>query len=110
MRTWLCVGMVIWCMCNMGCEVKARIAINSEQTDEYAEHYKHGDDMFYKGTFIIRETTKSVLNPKGNEDVSLRNYRVLGTDVEFQTKVIDTELSHNQILTLRSQGFRIIIK
>ena len=73
MRTWLCVGMVIWCMCNMGCDVKARIAINSEQTDEYAEHYKHGDDMFYKGTFIIRETTKSVLNPKGNEDVSLRN-------------------------------------
>ena len=110
MRTWLCVGMVIWCMCNMGCDVKARIAINSEQTDEYAEHYKHGDDMFYKGTFIIRETTKSVLNPKVNEDVSLRNYRVLGTDVEFQTKVIDTELSHNQILTLRSQGFRIIIK
>ncbi len=110
MRIWLCVGVVVWCMCNMGCEVKARIAINSEQTDEYAEHYKHGDDMFYKGTFIIRETTKSVLNPKGNGDVSLRNYQVLGTDVEFQTKVIDTELSHNQILALRSQGFRIIIK
>jgi len=93
----------------MGCEVKARIAIHSEQTDEYAEHYKHGDDMFYKGTFIIRETTKSVLNPKGNEDVSLRNYQVLGTDVEFQTKVIDTELYTTRYWPCEVKAFELLL-
>ena len=112
MRTWLCVGMVIWCMCSAGCKLRVKVEAggSSQQTDEYAEHYKHDGDIFYKGTFVIAETWISVLNPKGNGDTSLRIYSILGTDVEFQTKVVDTELSHDQILALRSQGFRIIIK
>ncbi len=112
MRIWLCVGVVLWCMCSAGCKLRVKVEAgsSSQQTDKYAEHYEHDGDIFYKGTFVIRETTKSVLNPKGTKDVSLRKYQVLGTDVEFQTEVIDTELSHNQILALRSRGFRIIIK
>ena len=112
MRIWLCVGVVLWCMCSAGVKLRVKVETSnsSEQTDEYAEHYKHGDDMFYKGTFVIAETWTSVLNPKGNDDTSLRSYRVLGTDVEFQTEVVDTELSHDQIVSLKRQGFRIIIK
>jgi len=110
MRIWLCVGLVTLMTALGGCEVKARIAINSEQTDEYAEHYKHDGDLFYKGTFVIKETIGSVLNTKGNRNPSLRTYRVLGTDVEFQTQVVDTELTHDKLLTLKRQGYRIIIK
>ena len=110
MKTTYVMVFVLWLVCSAGCEVKAKIAINSEQTDEYAEHYKHGDDLFYRGTFVIKETVASVLNTKGNKNPSLRTYRVLGTDVEFQTQVVDTELSHNELLTLKQQGFRIIIK
>ncbi len=110
MRIWLYVSLVSLLVALGGCEFKARVEINGEQNDKYSEHYKHGDDMFYKGTFVIRETTASVLSPKANENPSLRVYRVLGTDVEFQTEVVDTELAHDKILTLKRQGFRIIIK
>lgn len=112
MRTWLCVGVVLWCMCNAGCKLRVEVEsrVSSEQTDEYAEHYKHDGDMFYKGTFVIAETWTSVLNQKGNDDTSLRVYTILGTDVEFQTKVVDSELSHDQIIALKRQGFRIIIQ
>ncbi len=110
MKTTYVMVFVLWLVCNAGCEVKAKIAINSEQTDEYAEHYKHGDDMFYKGTFVIKETVGSVFNTKANANPSLRTYRVLGTDVEFQTQVVDTELTHDKLLALRRQGYRIIIK
>ena len=110
MKTTYVMVFVLWLVCSAGCEVKAKIAINSEQTDEYAEHYKHGDDMFYKGTFVIKETVGSVLRWKGATDRSLRLYEVLGTDVKFQSEVVGSELTHEKVLTLRRQGFRIIIK
>lgn len=112
MRTWLCVGLVTLMTALGGCKLRVKVeaGASSEQTDEYAEHYKHDGDMFYKGTFVISETWTSVLNQKGNDDTSLRVYTILGTDVEFQTKVVDTELSHDQITSLKQQGFRIIIQ
>lgn len=110
MKTTYVMVFVLWLVCSTGCEVKAKIAINSEQTDEYAEHYKHRGDLFYKGTFVLKETAASVLNMKGNTDPSLRTYRVLGTDIEFQADVVGTELPHNKLLTLRRQGFRIVIE
>jgi len=112
MRIWLYVSLVSLVVALGGCEVKARVVIDSteQESDEYSEHYKHDGDMFYKGTFVIKETVASVLNTKGNKDTSLRTYRVLGTDVEFQTEVVDTELTHDKLLSLKRQGYRIIIK
>ncbi len=108
----VCAGLMSLMVTFGGCEVKAKIAINGEQdSDEYSQYYSHGDDIFfYKGTFVVKETFGSVMNRKGNVDTSLRSYRVLGTDVEFQTKVVGTELTHDELLTLKRQGFRIIIK
>ena len=106
MKTTYVMVFVLWLVCSAGCEVKAKIAINSEQTDEYAEHYKHGDDVFYKGTFVVKETVSSILHLDWDKDrnVNWREYHVLGTDVKFQDEVVGSTVTHEKLLTLRCAG------
>ncbi len=114
MRIWLYVSLASLVVALGGCEVKARVVIDSteKESDPYAQHYKHGDDMFYKGTFVVKETVTSILRWQGvtGPDGTARLYNVLGTDVKFQNEVVGSQLSHEELLTLRRQGYRVIVE
>ncbi len=101
MRIWLCASVLIGCMCIVGCD-KAPV--------DYSQHYKHGDDVFYKGTFVVKETVASILQFKGVTNTGGRLYELLGTDVIFQTEVVGAELNHEKLLILRRQGYRVIVR
>ncbi len=114
MKTTCVLVFVMWLVCSAGCEVKARVVIDSteQQSDPYAQHYKHGDDIFYKGTFVVKETVTSIIRWQGvtGPDGTARLYNVLGTDVKFQNEVVGSQLSHEELLTLRRQGYRVIVE
>ena len=114
MRIWLYVSLVSLMVALGGCEVRVKAEINSseKESDPYSQHYKHGDDIFYKGTFVVTETFASVIRWKGvtGLDGTSRLYEVLGTDVKFQDEVVGSQVSHEKLLILRRQGYRVIVK
>lgn len=112
MRIWLYVSLVSLLVALGGCEVRVKAEINSSESDPYAQHYKHGDDLFYKGTFVVKETVTSIIRWQGvtGPDGTARLYNVLGTDVKFQNEVVGSQLSHEELLTLRRQGYRVIVE
>ncbi len=88
----------VFSLTTMGCE----------RGEDYSRHFKHSDDPFYKGTYVVRETASSIFSQEATDKSALRMYRLLDTDIEG----IDhsEHLAHLELLKLREQGFRIIVR
>lgn len=85
-------------LCTMGCE----------RGEDYTRHFKHSDDPFYKGTYVVRETAASIFSQEATDKSVLRMYRLLDTDIEGLDR--SEQLAHLELLDLRKQGFRIIVR
>lgn len=88
----------VFSLTTMGCE----------KGEDYSRHFKHGDDPFYKGTYVVRETAASIFSLEATDKSALRMYRLLDTDIEGIDR--NEQLAHLELLDLRKQGFRIIVR
>jgi len=95
-NTMMCVA--VFTLTTMGCE----------KGEDYSRHFKHGDDPFYKGTYVVRETAASIFSQEATDKSALRMYRLLDTDIEGID--LSEQLAHLELLKLREQGFRIIVR
>ncbi len=84
------------------------MSLGCEKGEDYSRHFKHGDDPFYKGTYVVRETTASIFNDEATDKSALRMYRLLDTDIEGINH--GEHLAHLELLKLREQGFRVIVR
>lgn len=82
--------------------------IGCERDEDYSRHFKHTGDPFYKGTYVVRETTESIFSQEATDKPALRVYRLLETDIGG----IDSkeQIAHGELLDLRDQGFRVIVR
>ncbi len=102
-RQWL--SSVNAMMCVAVCSL---MSLGCERGEDYSRHFKHSNDPFYKGTYVVRETIASTLSLEATDKSALRMYRLLDTDIEGIDR--SEQLAHLELLDLRKQGFRIIVR
>lgn len=86
--------------------VMSLVLVGCDGQADYSQHFKHGDDPFYRGTYVVRETYTSLFNQEANEQRTLREFKILATDVDENRE----QLAYSDLLSLQKQGYRIIIK
>ena len=88
----------VFSLCAMGCE----------KNEDYSRHYKHSEDPFYKGTYVVRETTASIFSQEATDSPALRQYRLLDTDiVGVESEIV---FAHSDLWELKDRGFRVIVR
>ena len=84
------------------------MSMGCERNEDYSRHFKHTDDPFYKGTYVVRETTSSIFSQEATHSPALRQYRLLDTDIEgVESEIV---FAHSDLWELKDRGFRVIVR